>query len=73
MRQIEKLENLYKKTHQSDLVENESADHDYKTYIIYDDYNGRIRKDQNTIGTLTTNVGNDAMRNGFKLIEICGD
>ncbi len=37
--------------------------------IIYDDYNGRIRADQDCIGTLTTNCGNDAFRNGVKIIE----
>lgn len=37
--------------------------------IIYDDYNGRIRADQDCIGTLTTNCGNDAPRNGVKIIE----
>ena len=37
--------------------------------IVYDDYNSTIRKDQDTIGTLTTNIGNDAPRNGYKLIE----
>lgn len=37
--------------------------------IIYDDYNGRIRADQDSIGTLTTNCGNDALRNGVKIIE----
>lgn len=37
--------------------------------IVYDDYNGRIRADQCTDGTLTTNSGNDAPRNGVKLIE----
>lgn len=37
--------------------------------IIYDDYNGRVRDDQDTCGTLTTNCGNDAPRNGFKIIE----
>lgn len=37
--------------------------------IIYDDYNGRIRADQDCIGTLTTNCGNDALRNGVKIIE----
>jgi DNA (cytosine-5)-methyltransferase 1 len=40
-----------------------------KETIIYDDYNSTIRKDQDTIGTLTTNIGNDAPRNGYKLIE----
>lgn len=37
--------------------------------MIYDDYNGRLREDQDTCGTLTTNCGNDAPRNGFKVIE----
>jgi DNA (cytosine-5)-methyltransferase 1 len=37
--------------------------------IIYDDYNQRVRADQDTIGTITTNIGNDAHRNGQKLIE----
>lgn len=37
--------------------------------IIYDDYNSTIRKDQDTIGTITPNFGNDAIRNGTKLIE----
>ena len=37
--------------------------------IVYDDYNGRIRADQSTVGTLTTNCGNVAPRNGIKLIE----
>ena len=37
--------------------------------MIYDDYNGKLREDQDTCGTLTTNCGNDAPRNGFKVIE----
>lgn len=37
--------------------------------IIYDDYNGRVRADQSAVGALTTNCGNDAPRNGVKLIE----
>lgn len=37
--------------------------------IIYDDYNSSIRKDQDTIGTLTTNCGSQAPRNGWKIIE----
>ena len=37
--------------------------------IIYDDYNSSIRKDQDTIGTLTTNCGAQAPRNGWKIIE----
>lgn len=37
--------------------------------MVYDDFNRRIRADQNTVGCLTTNCGNDAPRNGTKLIE----
>lgn len=40
-----------------------------KEPIIYDDYNGRIKADQSAIGTLTTNCGSDAERNGVKIIE----
>lgn len=39
-------------------------------YIVYDDYNNKIREDQNTIGTLTTNCGSSAPRNGWKIIEV---
>lgn len=38
-------------------------------FIKEDDYNGRVRADQSTIGTLTTNCGSNAERNGVKLIE----
>ena len=37
--------------------------------VVYDDYNSKIRQDQNTIGTITTNIGNNAPRNGYKIIE----
>lgn len=37
--------------------------------VVYDDYNSSIRKDQDTIGTITTNIGNNAPRNGYKIIE----
>ena len=40
-----------------------------KESVVYDDYNSNIRKDQDTIGTLTTNCGANAMRNGWKIIE----
>lgn len=36
--------------------------------IIYDDYNSQIKADQSADGTLTTNCGNDAPRNGTKII-----
>lgn len=37
--------------------------------IIYDDYNGNVRADQDTMGTVTPNCGNDALRNAYKVIE----
>lgn len=37
--------------------------------IIIDDYNQRVRADQDTMGTLTTNCGASAPRNGFKIAE----
>ena len=41
-----------------------------KVILIYDDYNSSIRNDQSTIGTLTSTIGNFALRNGYKLIEV---
>lgn len=37
--------------------------------IVYDEYNGRERADQSTIGTLTTNCGSGTSGNGFRIIE----
>ena len=37
--------------------------------IVYDDYNSRIRSDQNSMGTLTLNIGKSGLRNAYKLIE----
>ena len=37
--------------------------------IIYDDYNSRVRADQNTIGTLTTNIDSSGLRTAYKIIE----
>lgn len=37
--------------------------------IVIDDYNQRVRADQDTIGTLTTNCGASAPRNSFKIAE----
>lgn len=42
----------------------------YLKRIIYDDYIQRCPKNQNVIGTITTNIGNSAPRNGYKIIEI---
>jgi DNA (cytosine-5)-methyltransferase 1 len=36
--------------------------------LVYDDYNSKVRDDGN-IGSITTNIGNQAPRNGTKLIE----
>jgi len=37
--------------------------------IIYDDYNSNIPKNQDCIGTLTTNIGSSSTRNEIKIIE----
>ena len=37
--------------------------------IIYDDYNSRILKNQDVIGTITSTIGHSALRNGLKLME----
>lgn len=37
---------------------------------IWDDYNESFPKDQDCIGTLTTNIGSSTPRNGIKIIEI---
>lgn len=37
--------------------------------VVYDDYNSRIRQDQETIGTVTTNCGGSSIRSWYKLIE----
>lgn len=41
-----------------------------KRIILLDDYNQRIPQDQDSIGTITCNIGNSALRHGFKIIEI---
>lgn len=38
--------------------------------IIYDDYNGNIRKDQKTMGTITSHIGSCALRQAYKVIEM---
>lgn len=38
--------------------------------IVYDDYNSRIRSDQRTMTTLTSNCGSPTLRNGVKIIEV---
>lgn len=37
--------------------------------VVYDDYNSHIRDDQSTIGTITSTIGNSALRNSYKIIE----
>ena len=37
--------------------------------IVYDDYNSHVRGDQETVGTITTTIGNSAERNAQKLID----
>ena len=54
------------------LIENVEHGRGYEGVIetiVYDDFNSRIRADQSCVGTITTNIGNDALRNGQKLIE----
>lgn len=41
-----------------------------QTAFIYDDYNNRFPSDQDNIGTLTCNIGNSALKNGIKLVEV---
>lgn len=41
----------------------------YTEPIIIDDYNQRVPQNQDIIGTITTNIGNSAPRNGFKIAE----
>jgi DNA (cytosine-5)-methyltransferase 1 len=54
---------------QKQMIQTIKANSNDLGVVVYDDYNSTIRKDQDTIGTLTTNIGNDAPRNGYKLIE----
>lgn len=41
--------------------------------IVYDDYNGRVREDQDTVGTITPCAGNLAPKNNYKIIEAEAD
>lgn len=40
-----------------------------KEIIVVDDYNGCVKADQRSVGTLTRNCGNDAIRNEIKIVE----
>lgn len=37
--------------------------------IVWDDYNECFPKDQDVIGTITTQIGNPSPRHGFRIIE----
>ena len=37
--------------------------------IIYDDYNSKVSNDQQSIGTITCEAGNSALRHNYKIIE----
>lgn len=37
--------------------------------IVYDDYNNQFRADQDTIGSITTKIGDKGLRTGTKLID----
>ena len=37
--------------------------------IVFDNYNNCVKADQSSVGTLTRNCGNDAIRNGVKIVE----
>jgi DNA (cytosine-5)-methyltransferase 1 len=54
---------------QKQMIQTIKANSNDLGVVVYDDYNSTIRKDQDTIGTLTTNIGNDAPRNGYKVKE----
>lgn len=61
--------NVYDKFSLSPTLNTMQGGNKQPMIIIYDDYNHRVRADQTCIGTLTTNIGNDAFGNGTKLIE----
>lgn len=44
-----------------------------KRIIVYDDYNSKIPKDQDVVGTVTTQFGNSSLRHGWKIIEVYED
>lgn len=41
--------------------------------IVFDDYNQNIPSDQSVCGTITTNIGNSALRHGWKIIVMYED
>lgn len=54
--------------HNNRIVEVYHKEQD-KEVIVFDDYNNCVKSDQSTDGTLTRNCGNDAIRNGVKIVE----
>lgn len=65
------INSISKPLHQSsNLIIEEDLNNKNMDVIIYDDYNSRVRADQNTIGTITSTVGHSALRNSYKLIEV---
>lgn len=61
--------NVYDKFSLSPTLNTMQGGNKQPMVIIYDDYNHRVRADQTCIGTLTTNIGTNALGNGTKLIE----
>lgn len=61
------LKKLFAEQDNNDTKINDSSGG--REVIIYDDYNSNVRADQDTIGTLTTNIGSNSLRNAYKLIE----
>lgn len=64
-----RLEDMGRKENENGISATLTTRPDTLGIVVYDDYNQKIREDQNTIGTLTTNCGSSAERNGFKIME----
>jgi DNA (cytosine-5)-methyltransferase 1 len=54
---------------QKQMIQTIKANSNDVGVVIYDDYNSTIRKDQDTIGTITTMVGRDSLGHSYKIIE----
>lgn len=65
-----RLEDMGRKENENGISATLTTRPDTLGIVVYDDYNQKIREDQNTIGTLTTNCGSSAERNGFKILEV---
>lgn len=44
-----------------------------KQFIAYDDYNCDVPEDSDIIGSITTQIGNSAFRNCWKIIDVHDD